>query len=86
MLSANEANRIANNYQSHAKEKALAYLEKSIVARANDGLKWFPWSYDFSMEYEGLTENEKQEIIYELRSAGYDVKNNWLLGEITIRW
>ena len=86
MLSANEANRIANNYQSRAKEKALAYLEKSIMARANDGLKWFPWSYDFNMEYEGLTENEKQEIIYELRSAGYDVKNNWLLGEITIRW
>lgn len=86
MLSANEANRIANNHQSHTKKKALAYLEKSIMARANDGLKWFPWNYGFNMEYNELTANEKQEIIYELRSAGYDVKDNWLLKEISIRW
>ena len=86
MLSANEANRIANNYQSCAKKGVIAYLEKSIMARASEGIKWFSWDYTFSMEYSGLTRSEKQEIIYELQSAGYDVKEHWIPREVIIRW
>ena len=86
MLNAKEANRIANNYQSEAKKSNLDYIEKSITARAKEGFKWFPWDYDFAMKYEGLTADEKQEIVFNLQSAGYDVKDHWFLKELVIRW
>lgn len=86
MLSANEASRITDSYQNLAKKAVISYLEKSIMARAKDGIRWFSWDYAFSMEYNGLAENEKQEIIHELRSAGYDVKEHWILREVTICW
>lgn len=86
MLKASEANRIANNYQSYVKEKSTNYLEKCIVARAEDGFKWFSWNYGYCMAYDGLTANEKQEIISELQSAGYDAKDHQILKQIIIRW
>lgn len=85
MIKANEANRIANDYYKGFKSQTMDYLEKSIVACAKDGLKWFSWDYGFSME-EGLTAKDKQEIIFELRFAGYDVKDHWMLKEVVIRW
>lgn len=86
MLKASEANRIANGYQSYAKKEITDYLEKSIISRAKDGFKWFPWDYNYSMEYDGLTTDEKQEIIFELRNAGYDVKDRWMIKQAIIRW
>jgi len=86
MLTAIEASRIADSYQSHAKNETIAYLEKAIIARAKDGFKWFPWDYAHAMNYNGLTANEKQEIISELRSAGYDAKDYRIIKQIIIRW
>lgn len=86
MLKAKEANRIANSYQSHAKDETIAYLEEAIIARAKEGFKWFPWDYEYAIDYHGLTKNEKQEIIFELRDAGYDVKDHWMIEQVIIRW
>ncbi len=86
MLKASEANRIANGYQSHAKNKTMAYLEKAIIALASEGFKWFSWDYSFDMEYNEFTIDEKQEIIFELRNAGYDVKDRWMIKQAIIRW
>lgn len=86
MFSATEANRIANSYQSRAKDETMTYLEETIIERAKDGLKWFCWNYEIAMIYDGLTQNEKQEIISELCSAGYEVKECRILKQITIRW
>ncbi len=86
MFTATEANRIANGYRSHAKDETMTYLEKAIIARAKDGFKWFPWDYAYAMSYDGLTANEKQEIIFELRSAGYEVKDHWMIKQVIIRW
>ena len=86
MLKASEANRIANGWYAEAENRVMDYLEQSIIARAKDGLKWFLWDYDFSMEENGLTAKSKQNIIFKLRSAGYDVKDNWIMKEVVIRW
>ena len=86
MLKASEANRIANGYHGCTKNETMAYLEKAIIARAKDGFKWFSWDYAHAMNYDGLTANEKQEIIFELRSADYDVKDHWIIKQIIIRW
>ena len=86
MLTANEANRIANNYQMNAKEEMISGIEDSILERANDGFKWFFWNYSLDMEYNGLTTKEKQEIIFELRSVGYRIEDDWARKEMIIYW
>ena len=86
MLKASEANHIANGWYEEAENRVMDYLEQSILARAKDGLKWFPWDYEFSMEENGLTAKGKQNIIFKLRSAGYDVKDHWIMKEVIIRW
>ncbi len=83
MLKANEANRISNGSQNRVKQEVLFYLEKAIIANAEDGFKWLCWNYRYSTNF---TAHDKQEIIFELRSCGYDVKDSWTAKEILIRW
>jgi len=86
MMNAAKANRISNNYYCPIKENALKHIENEIYKRAIDGFKWAIWSYKLAMFFDGLTANEKKEIIYELRNAGYDVKDNFFNEELEIRW
>lgn len=86
MLKAKVANRITNSYQSYAKKETIDYLEKSIISRAQKGFEWFSWDYNYSMKYDELTADEKQEIIFELQNAGYDVKDHRIIKQIIISW
>ena len=82
MLTAAEANRIANQKGYVDIDKHMSYLNDSIRYRAIDGFKWFPWDYAFDK----ATADEVREVKHALQKLGYDVKDEWLQAQLIIRW
>ncbi len=86
MITATEAREIANGYNSRAAERMGEYIEKLIKECAENGHFWATYNYEIDMEYYDVTKQDINNISENLRRAGYDVKDSWLGGNLTIRW
>ena len=86
MLKANEARKIANGYNSRAGERMRKHVERLIQERAKSGCFWVTYSYDIDMEYYNVTQQDVNAMAKDLRRIGYEVKDSWLGGSLTIRW
>lgn len=86
MLKASEARKMAQNYKSKAAQRMQNQVERLIEQCAKDGLLWVAYDYSFEMKDEGVTHKEVVEIIHDLQSAGYDIKDNRLIKFLIIRW
>lgn len=86
MLKASEARKIARGYNSEAAQQMRKHVEELIKQRALDGFFWMDYDYNFEIEYNGVAPKEVQEMIYDLRKAGYDVKDHWVGKQLTLHW
>lgn len=86
MLKANEARKIAQNYNNEAAQRMQNHIEKLIEQRAKEGMFWLPYNYNPNIANEAITHENVVEIVYNLQDAGYDVKDNWFTKNLIIYW
>lgn len=76
MLSAVEANRIANQYYTDHVNNVIEDLEQRIKRRANQGYKWVECNFDYYLDFY-LPIEDLPKVLSELRDAGYDLKKDF---------
>lgn len=86
MLKASEARKIAQNYNNGAAQRMQNHIEELIEQCAEEGMFWLPYNYNPNVANESITHKDVVEIVYNLREAGYDVKDNWFTKNLIICW